>query len=122
MSKKKNGMKRKKEYVRVDVLRALEEQRRKNELMMRKEVNGNEKESVGVVMKEVSGFYYDTERKRYFPNEMKKERRKENVCVVSKSVNVIELILRMRGGVNGIKEKELLNKLSFEKRVWKRVA
>lgn len=47
MSKKRNGNKRKKEYVRVDVLRGLEEQRRKNEMLSKKEVNGNEKESVG---------------------------------------------------------------------------
>ena len=76
MSKKKNGNKRKKEYVREDVLRGLEEQRRKNEMLSRKEVNGNGKESVGVMVKEVNGFYYDKERKRYFPIEMKKERRK----------------------------------------------
>ena len=106
MSKKRNGNKRKKEYVRVDVLRGLEEQRRKNEMLSKKEVNG---------------FYYDMERKRYFPIEMKKERRKESDCVVWKSMNVVELLLRMRRGENGIGNRELLNKLSFEKRVWKRL-
>ena len=44
MSKKRNGNKRKKEYVRVDVLRGLEEQRRKNEMLSKKEVNGNGKD------------------------------------------------------------------------------
>lgn len=121
MSKKRNGNKKKKEYVRVDVLRGLEEQRRKNEMLSKKEVNENGKESVGGMVKEVNGFYYDMERKRYFPIEMKKERRKESDCVVWKSMNVIELLLRMRRGENGIGNRELLNKLSFEKRVWKRL-
>lgn len=121
MSKKRNGNKRKKEYVRVDVLRGLEEQRRKNEMLSKKEVNGNGKESIGGMVKEVNGFYYDMERKRYFPIEMKKERRKESDCVVWKSMNVVELLLRMRRGENGIGNRELLNKLSFEKRVWKRL-
>ena len=121
MGKKRNGNKRKKEYVRVDVLKGLEEQRRKNEMLSKKEVNGNGKESVGVLVKEVKGFYYDMERKRYFPNEMKKERRKESDCVLKKSVNVVELILRMKSGMNGVGNRELLNKLSFERRVWKRV-
>ena len=51
MSKKRNGNKRKKEYVRVDVLRGLEEQRRKNEMLSKKEVNGNGKESIGGMVK-----------------------------------------------------------------------
>ena len=35
-------------------------------MLSKKEVNGNEKESIGGMVKEVNGFYYDMERKRYF--------------------------------------------------------
>lgn len=121
MSKKKNGNKRKRECIGIAVLKGLEEQRRKNELLNGAKVNGDSLREEGVVVKEVAGFYYDMERKRYFPNEMKKERRKESEWFVKGSMNVLELIFGMKEGkrMNGMKE--LLNRLCFESRVWKRV-
>ena len=66
----------------MDVLRGLEEQRIKNELMNGNELNGDGYGGEGMRREEVVGFYYDMERKRYFPNEMKRERKEESELLV----------------------------------------
>ena len=121
MRNKKNRKKRSKEYVRVDVLRGLEEQRIKNELMNGNELNGDGYGGEGMRREEVVGFYYDMERKRYFPNEMKRERKEESELLVWDGLNVLEVILKMREGKNETGMKELLNRVCFEKRMWKGV-
>lgn len=117
----KNGRNRKKECIEMAVLKGLEEQRRKNERMNESKSNGDGFESGGKVREEVVGFYYDMERKRYFPNEMKKEMKKESELCVWSGLNVLEVILKGREGKNEIGMSELLSELCFEKRVWKRV-
>ena len=96
----KNGRNRKKKCIELAVLKGLEEQRRKNERKHDYKSNGDGFESGGKVREEVVGFYYDMERKRYFPNEMKKEMRKESELCVWNGLNVLEVILKGREGKN----------------------
>ena len=113
MRTKKN---RKKSSIGVDVLKGLEEQRRKSELLKRSVMECEEKKP-----KEINGFYYDTERKRYFPLEMKKEEKKERIELVHRSLNVVNLVLRMKEGEKDEAWLKSLKSLNFEKRVWKRM-
>lgn len=60
---KKCSSKKSTETERVDVLQALEEQRKRHQ---------NIQETQRNVIREIPGFFYDTTKGKYFPNSMKK--------------------------------------------------
>lgn len=67
---------RKRENVveREDVLKALEEQRKRQEIVV--ESDAKQKKQP----KSIPGFYYDEEKEKYFPLDMKKKKCEVNVC------------------------------------------